>query len=298
WVGALAYTLQLYFDFSGYSDMAIGIARMFGIKLPINFNSPYKAISISDFWRRWHITLSNFLRDYLYIPLGGSRKGEIRRNLNLLITMLLGGLWHGAGWTFVFWGGLHGIYLIINHQWRSLRKRLGHDLKNTHWFDKGCGWLLTFIAVVIGWVFFRAENMNTAFVIVKGMFGFNGISVTATLPSKLVFLQNFDLQLNGFLPIIKFAKYSTNHKIVGLNILILLMIAWFIPNIQEWMERYNPSLNYKSDKKNARKSISSFWNNFRWQPSNLFAIIFGCLFFFLVKLLLEVPNSDFLYFKF
>ncbi|MDY6896734.1 MAG: MBOAT family protein, partial [Cyanobacteriota bacterium] len=160
WIAALAYTLQLYFDFSGYSDMAIGIARMFGIKLPINFNSPYKAISISDFWRRWHITLSNFLRDYLYIPLGGSRKGEIRRNLNLLITMLLGGLWHGAGWTFVFWGGLHGTYLVINHQYRSLRKRLGHDLRNTNWLDRGFGWLITFVAVVIGWVFFRAESID------------------------------------------------------------------------------------------------------------------------------------------
>ena len=108
WVGALGYSLQLYFDFSGYSDMAIGAAYMFGIRLPLNFNSPYKAISIVDFWRRWHITLSHFLRDYLYIPLGGSRQGELRRYSNLFVTMLLGGLWHGAGWTFVFWGALHG----------------------------------------------------------------------------------------------------------------------------------------------------------------------------------------------
>lgn len=121
WGGALAYTLQLYFDFSGYSDMAIGIAFMFGIKLPINFNSPYKSQSIIEFWRRWHITLSRFLRDYLYITLGGSKKGNVRRYVNLFITMLLGGIWHGAGWTFIIWGMLHGTYLMINHAWRKVR---------------------------------------------------------------------------------------------------------------------------------------------------------------------------------
>jgi alginate O-acetyltransferase complex protein AlgI len=136
WVGALSYTFQLYFDFSGYSDMAIGLGLLFNIRLPINFNSPYKATSISDFWRRWHITLSNFLRDYLYIPLGGSRRGEIRRYVNLLMTMLLGGLWHGAGWTFVLWGGLHGLYLCINHGWRKLNVSL----------PKLFAWLLTFFA--------------------------------------------------------------------------------------------------------------------------------------------------------
>src|SRR5579871_657835 len=117
WIGALAYTFQLYFDFSGYSDMAIGISLMFGIFLPLNFNSPYKAISIIDFWRRWHMTLSQFLRDYLYISLGGNRHGPLLRYANLMITMLLGGLWHGAAWTFVAWGALHGAYLCINHAW-------------------------------------------------------------------------------------------------------------------------------------------------------------------------------------
>ena len=288
WVAALAYTLQLYFDFSGYSDMAIGIARMFGIKLPINFNSPYKAISISDFWRRWHITLSNFLRDYLYIPLGGSRKGEVRRNLNLLITMLLGGLWHGAGWTFVFWGGLHGIYLIINHQYRSLRKRLGHDLKNTNWLDRGCGWLLTFVAVVVGWVFFRAETMGTALVIVKGMFGFNGISVTATLPGKLTFLQSFDPQLNGFLPILK-----ANHKNVILEIFALLMITGFTPNTQEWMRDYKPVLNHDFNQNN---SSSIFRMNLRWKNNTLWAIITSFITVFGLLGLTKI--SEFLYFQF
>ena len=117
WGGALCYTLQLYFDFSGYSDMAIGLSRLFGVTLPLNFHSPYKSVNIIEFWRRWHMTLSHFLRDYLYIPLGGNRKGNVRRHLNLIITMLLGGLWHGAGWTYVLWGGLHGLYLVINHGW-------------------------------------------------------------------------------------------------------------------------------------------------------------------------------------
>jgi len=120
WRGLVAYTFQIYFDFSGYSDMAIGLARCFGVRLPQNFRSPYRASSIIEFWRRWHITLSRFLRDYLYIPLGGGRHGQARRSLNLMVTMLLGGLWHGAGWTFVMWGGLHGALLMLNHGWLRL----------------------------------------------------------------------------------------------------------------------------------------------------------------------------------
>src|SRR5262249_43914080 len=125
WLGALAYTLQIYFDFSGYTDMAIGILYLFGIRLPLNFNSPYKAISIIDFWRRWHMTLSRFLRNYLYIPLGGNRRGKPRRYFNLLATMALGGLWHGANWTFVIWGVMHGLYLVINHAFSATTERFG-----------------------------------------------------------------------------------------------------------------------------------------------------------------------------
>ncbi len=119
WIGAFAYSLQIFFDFSGYSDMAIGLARSFGYHLPINFNAPYRSVSIVDFWRRWHISLSQFLRDHLYIPLGGNRHGKLRRYLNLMVTMLLGGLWHGAGWTFVVWGGLHGLVLAAAHLWEE-----------------------------------------------------------------------------------------------------------------------------------------------------------------------------------
>jgi alginate O-acetyltransferase complex protein AlgI len=170
WIGALAYTFQLYFDFSGYSDMAIGLSWMLNIRLPFNFNSPYKARNISDFWRRWHMTLSAFLRDYLYIALGGNRRGKLRRYLNLFLTMLLGGLWHGASWTFVFWGGLHGLYLMINHAWQALR-RDAQPSQHAALRVAGsvAGWTITFLAVVVGWVFFRAPTFEAAANLLQAM---------------------------------------------------------------------------------------------------------------------------------
>lgn len=171
WLGALAYTFQIYFDFSGYSDMAIGLSWMFNVRLPFNFDSPYRATSISDFWRRWHMSLSAFLRDYLYVPLGGNRRGEVRRYLNLATTMLLGGLWHGASWTFVLWGGLHGLYLVINHGFRAI---CGHSLLmrlERIWVYKILSWLLTMCGVVLAWIFFRAETFSGAWRILKGMLG-------------------------------------------------------------------------------------------------------------------------------
>ncbi|MCK1298322.1 MULTISPECIES: MBOAT family O-acyltransferase [unclassified Bradyrhizobium] len=166
WLGALAYTFQLYFDFSGYSDMAIGISLMFGIFLPVNFNSPYKATSIVGFWRRWHMTLSHFLRDYLYIPLGGNRRGRVLRYVNLLLTMLLGGLWHGAAWTFVIWGALHGAYLCVNHAFNALVPNVPKLLARP---ARAAGAVLTFLAVVVAWVFFRAERVDWAMRILNAM---------------------------------------------------------------------------------------------------------------------------------
>lgn len=165
-LGTLAYTLQIYFDFSGYSDMALGLGMLFGIRLPINFDSPYKSCSIIEFWRRWHITLSGFLRDYLYIPLGGSRNGELRKYCNLLLTMLLGGLWHGAGWTFVFWGGIHGFYLVGNHFWR----------KHKYSLSVGKAWVLTFASVWFAWIFFRADSVGDVLYIFHALAGGNGFS--------------------------------------------------------------------------------------------------------------------------
>ena len=183
WTGLLAYTFQIYFDFSGYSDMAVGGALLFGIQLPLNFNSPYQAGSIIEFWRRWHMTLSRFLRDYVYVPLGGNRKGRIRRYVNLLVTMLLGGLWHGAGWTYVIWGALHGFYLLVNHAWHALLSERGRDPRRQRSkLYRLSSLLLTFLAVSIAWVFFRSDNVASALVILKGMIGLNGI----VLPSQFV----------------------------------------------------------------------------------------------------------------
>lgn len=172
WLGAVAYALQIFFDFSGYSDMALGLARCLGYRLPINFNGPYKSASVVEFWRRWHITLSHFLRDHLYIPLGGNRMGETRRSVNLMTTMLLGGLWHGAAWTFVIWGGLHGLGLTVNHYWAKWGPK--------GWFDgrrKVIAIGLTFAFTTIAWVFFRAETWSGAGRILAGMFGFSGLGL-------------------------------------------------------------------------------------------------------------------------
>ena len=166
WLGVLAFTLQLYFDFSAYSEMAAALAIMFGVRLPLNFDSPYKATSIIDFWRRWHISLSRFLRDYLYVPLGGNRRGPTRRAFNVMVTMILGGLWHGAGWTFVIWGALHGGYIVINQFWRQLFPRSG---SSTNFIWIVAAWFVTFLAVVCGWVFFRAASVHSAFEIIAAM---------------------------------------------------------------------------------------------------------------------------------
>ena len=172
WATSFSYTFQLYFDFSGYCDMAIGAALLFNIRLPINFNSPYKSLDIQDFWRRWHITLGRFLRDYVYIPLGGSRSGASKKEqvfrtcTNLFITFLIGGIWHGAGWTFVIWGAMHGIALVIHRIWTEFFK-----IK----LPKVLAWFITFNFINIAWVYFRATSVAQANDVLKAMFGANGI---------------------------------------------------------------------------------------------------------------------------
>lgn len=165
WLAALAYTFQIYFDFSGYSDMAIGLALMFGFSIPNNFDTPYRSYSIRDFWRKWHMTLSSFLRDYLYIPMGGNRHGLFKQAIALFITMLLGGLWHGASWNFIAWGGLHGCALWLN--------QLSHRLSIHP--PKLLGWSITFLFVLFCWVLFRAETFSTAMNVYYGLFGYNGV---------------------------------------------------------------------------------------------------------------------------
>ena len=168
WTAALTYTLQIYYDFSGYSDMAIGLALMFGLRIPFNFDAPYRSLSIREFWRRWHMTLSRFLRDYLYIPLGGNQDGPSRQALNVVITMLLGGLWHGANWTFVAWGGLHGIALALNSAWNRRNWRMFPPF----------GWILTMLFVMGAWVLFRSPDFMTAASIFQSMAALNGIGST------------------------------------------------------------------------------------------------------------------------
>jgi D-alanyl-lipoteichoic acid acyltransferase DltB (MBOAT superfamily) len=263
WCAALAYTFQLYFDFSGYSDMAIGLARLFGITFPANFNSPYKAASIIEFWRRWHMTLSRFLRDYLYIALGGNRHGPARRQLNLLITMVLGGLWHGAGWTFVAWGTLHGAFLSVNHIWRSLRQRLLPDLRPSA-ASRWAGRLLTFFAVVVAWVFFRAGSIDAALRIVAAMAGANGFAHTDPLYFGAAE-----------------AKW----------LLALWLIAWALPNAQQIMLRHRGALEtYVGEIEPLhRKRLS-------WSPRPGWAMVTAAL--ALAAMLDLTRIREFLYFQF
>lgn len=198
WFASLAYTLQLYFDFSGYSEMAIGLGLMLNFRLPLNFNSPYQSTNIIEFWRRWHMTLSGFLKNYLYIPLGGNRTGHHLRNI--MVTMLLAGLWHGAGWTFIFWGGLHGLYICINHLWRKSRYSL----------PKPAGWLMTFLAVDIALVFFRAENFDMAFSLCCAMIGI--------------------VRGNDLVSI-----FSRDNKIFVMSVLLVVI---FSPSVSNIVERY------------------------------------------------------------
>lgn len=292
WIGAIAYTLQLYFDFSGYTDMAMGVARLFGIKLPINFNSPYKSANIIEFWRRWHITLSNFLRDYLYIPLGGNRKGQIRQCINLIIVMLLGGLWHGSGWTFVVWGGLHGIYLVINHQWRSFRRSLGQDLGQSRWWSRGLACLVTFLAVVVGWVFFRADNIADAIALLKATIGANGVSLPLFLSTPFGFLQKWGIKFDNAIPVTALSLWDA---IAWIS--FLLIVVWFAPNTQQIMENYRPTLEeYLVE--TSRVKDSNLWQKLQWQPSVIFGTILGLLLFICIKTLLSAPATEFVYFKF
>jgi len=208
WLAAFSFGFQIYFDFSGYTDMALGLALMMGMRLPLNFNSPYKSANIIEFWRRWHMTLSRFLRDYVYIPLGGNRRGRGLRYFNLVLTMLIGGFWHGAAWTFVAWGGLHGVYLVLNHGWRSGRELLG--LKGSLGVAGRIGaTILTFVAVTVAWVFFRAENFATASAIIKAMalFGDTG---------------SMDI------------RWIATAGLLG--------FIWFLPNSQELLARWHPIL--------------------------------------------------------
>lgn len=294
WGGVLAYTCQLYFDFSGYSDMAIGAARCFGIRLPMNFFSPYKAGSIIEFWRRWHITLSRFLRDYLYIGLGGNRRGKARRYLNLMLTMLLGGLWHGANWTFVFWGGLHGAYLMMNHGWIELAQRWDRLQRfRLSAVGRMFGYALTFLAVTIAWAFFRSPTLASALTLVKGMAGLNGVA----LPSGLAFLLGPVRGLITHLGI-GFADISGTQFLSTYGwVAVLLALAFLAPNTQELMIKFDPVLE-SADTLHARSVRENGWLASRlvWSPTARWAVVIGALIFLGITSITR--RSEFLYWQF
>jgi alginate O-acetyltransferase complex protein AlgI len=265
WLGAVAYTLQIYFDFSGYSEMAVGLCLMFNMRLPLNFDSPYQALSIVDFWRRWHKTLSSFLKKYLYIPLGGNRYGQWKKGRNLLLTMLLGGLWHGAGWTFVVWGGLHGVYLLVNHAWRAGTEKLkavGFNL----FLPKAVSWLATFLAVVVAWVFFRANDIGDAAALLKRMFDLKGVSLFSAL-SKL--------------------EYPLLDGIYRRPLFMLTALALFLalkcPNILH-------ALGYRPESEKTDVPVERY--------PRVFIFLLALLFFFAAKRLFDAEPSEFLYFNF
>lgn len=282
WKGTVAYTLQLYFDFSGYSDMAIGLSRMFGVKLPLNFNSPYQAVNIVEFWRRWHMTLSRFLRDYLYIPLGGNRKGPARRHVNLLATMLLGGLWHGAGWTFVVWGGLHGLYLVINHAWQRVWTRpIGT------WWSRTIARSITLLAVMIAWVFFRAESFEGALHMLQAM---------ANLPSALQGRIGPLEDLLSMLGLGFSGGYLVTQHYVDLAWLVFWVgFLWLLPNTQQWMARFQPSINVP-DADLEPPAFPRFWKRLQWRPTPAWALVSVGL--AMASILSMSRISEFLYFQF
>jgi D-alanyl-lipoteichoic acid acyltransferase DltB (MBOAT superfamily) len=266
WAGVLAYTFQIYFDFSGYSDMAIALALMFGIVLPQNFNSPYKSLNIADFWRRWHMTLSRFLRDYLYIPLGGNRRGELRRYLNLILTMALGGLWHGAAWTFVLWGLFHGAGLAIHHGWQTFWSKLfpgrspGFPAGLSIWGGRA----VTLLFVMVGWVLFRAENLPTAQHVLEAMSGLGTVPVAG---SPYLIKAKFWCWLGA-----------------------LLAFVWCLPNTVEIMGRHSTLSSTAGDENSAKRS----W--LRWEMTPRWACVAGLLIAFSILGLSRA--GEFLYYNF
>jgi D-alanyl-lipoteichoic acid acyltransferase DltB (MBOAT superfamily) len=228
WTTSLSYTFQLYFDFSGYTDMAIGLALFFNIKLPINFNSPYKATDIQDFWRRWHITLSRFLKDYIYIPLGGNRKGEIRTYTNLMTTFILGGIWHGAGWTFVFWGFLHGLALVLHSAW----KKLGFTLWS--WV----AWIITFNFINISWVFFRAKEWDDAIKVLSAMFSLDRVVFPNELEKTLNFLTPYGVIFDDW------AKNISGNNWTAITLIFSFIIVLTFKNSMEKKRDFKMNLFY------------------------------------------------------
>jgi alginate O-acetyltransferase complex protein AlgI len=228
WITSLSYTLQLYFDFSGYTDMAIGVSLMFNIRLPANFNSPYQAKDIQDFWRRWHITLSRFLKDYIYIPLGGNKISRFNSYVNLFAVFLIGGLWHGASWMFVIWGALHGTAIVLHRIWKD------SGLRMWGWM----GWFITFNFVNIAWIFFRAKDFASVEKVHGGMIGIGGIYLPGFLYNKLSFLDNYGVNFGQFLNQIGGSFFTP------LWLLVVLSITFLTFNSTRLQALMKPTITY------------------------------------------------------
>ena len=228
WATSLSYTFQLYFDFSGYTDMALGVALMYNITLPLNFNSPYKATNIQDFWRRWHMTLSRFLRDYIYIPLGGNQKSEYKTYFNLFIVFLIGGLWHGASWMFIIWGAMHGIAIVFHRIWQHWEKKMPLLLAG----------FITFNFVNITWIFFRATTWDSAVNILQGMMGLQGMMFDRGLAKALAFMTQYGITFGNFLDDNNIGRGSLK------AVLVAIVFTFWAKNSQEWLRDFKPNYKY------------------------------------------------------
>jgi len=231
-MGLFAYSMQVYADFSGYTDIAIGVALLMGFRLPINFNSPYKALHVGDFWKRWHISLSTWLKDYLYIPLGGNRHGEFRTNVNLMITMLLGGLWHGNTWQFVIWGGLNGIGLIVYKYWRKISPFKG----NHHWAVRFYSIFITFNFITMTRIWFRSETMDKANAMINQIvYAFDGSKI---LEMIVAYKNVFGLLLFAYIihwlpsPFKKWYKKTFSELPLWLMVIIIVVVVFGIYQFQ------------------------------------------------------------------
>jgi D-alanyl-lipoteichoic acid acyltransferase DltB (MBOAT superfamily) len=289
WLGTVAYALQIYFDFSGYSDMAIGLARMFAIKFPCNFDSPYKALSLSDFWRRWHMSLMRFLRDYVYIPLGGNRCGLARQSANVLFVFFLSGFWHGAGWTFIVWGLIHGAGIVVALYWRKFTEWRGWQFR--HWSYRGACLLLTFITVLFAWVFFRAPDLPTAGRVAGSMVGVHGLTISEKTtkpegaPGEFLSAVGFKFvpDVSGLVPM----DYDTAIRLT----VVLLLFVWLLPNTQQLLHRYDPALEEYIHPSRFQIRLSG------WQGLTL-GLALGACFFVVIRQSFTAASSPFLYFNF
>ncbi|MBD8595286.1 MBOAT family protein [Pseudomonas sp. CFBP 8758] len=286
WIGALSYTLQIYFDFSGYTDMAIGLGLLFGISLPANFNSPFKARNVIDYWSRWHMTLTRFLTSYIYNPivlriarrrmaagLPMPKRGKMSVGTFCMVvayptvlTMFISGVWHGAGWQFVAFGLVHGFYLVVAHGWRAWKARRGWAVDSDRWMHRIPAVLLTFTCVVVAMVFFRAPTLASALAVLGGMLGLS------ELPAQL----------------------AANHLRSLIMIAALLAFVWTLPNIQQWMGHLRTALNAKPELHWLQRRVPAS----AWQPSATVGVGIGVLGFFALATAFSVAPSEFLYFQF